>query len=69
MTSTQKIETTDKKIKQGKAQFDLDRQTAKISALTSGNVSKYEFLTGTDVLLEKRTIRKRCYNIHHSVAS
>ena len=29
------------------------RQTAKISALSSGNVSKYEFLTGKYVLPEK----------------
>ena len=36
-----------------KAQYDLDRQTAKISALSSGNVSKYEFLIGKDVLSEK----------------
>ena len=39
-----------KKIKHNKAQYDLDRQTAKISALSSGNVSKYEFLTSKDVL-------------------
>ena len=35
-------------LEQKKAQFDLDRQTLKISALSSGNVSKYEFLTGKD---------------------
>ena len=34
------------KIKQNKAQYDLDRKAAKISALSSRNVSKYEFLTG-----------------------
>ena len=38
---------------QNKAKYDLDRQTAKISALSSGNVEKYQFLTGKDVLLEK----------------
>ena len=26
--------------------YDLDRQTAKISALSTGNVNEYEFLTG-----------------------
>ena len=36
-----------------KAQYNLDRQTAKISALSSRNVSKYELLTGEDVLPEK----------------
>ena len=41
------------KIEQNKAQYDLDRKAAKISALSSRNVSKYEFLTSKDVLLEK----------------
>ena len=42
-----------KAIEQNKAQYNLDRQTAKIFALSSsGNVSKYEFLTGKDVLPE-----------------
>ena len=36
-----------------KAQYDFGRQSAKISALSSGNVSKYEFLIGKDVLSEK----------------
>ena len=40
------IKTINNKIEQNKAQFDLDRQTAKISALSSRNISKYEFLTG-----------------------
>ena len=31
------------KIEQNKAQYNLDRQTATISALPSGNVGKYEF--------------------------
>ena len=41
-----------------KAQYNLDRQTAAISASSSGNVSKYEFLTGKDVLREKDLLRK-----------
>ena len=47
-----------KKIEQNKAEYDLDRQTANISALLSGNVSKYEILTGNDVLLEKDLLEK-----------
>ena len=39
MTVGKKIETTDNKIEQSKAQYDLDRKT-KISTLSSGNVSK-----------------------------
>ena len=49
MTVSEKIKTVDNRIKQNKAQYDLDKQTAQISALSSGNVSKYEFLTGKDV--------------------
>ena len=39
-------------MEQNKIQYDIDRQTAKISALSSGNVSKYEYLTCKDVSLE-----------------
>ena len=53
MTISGKIKTIDNKNEQNKSQNDLDRQTAKISALWSGNVSKYEFLTGKDDLPEK----------------
>ena len=53
MSISEKIKTINNKIKQSKTQYNLDRQTAKISALSSGNVSKYEFLTGKDVLPEK----------------
>ena len=58
MTISEKIKTINNKIQQNKAQYDLDRQTTKISALSSGNVSKYEFLTGKDVLLEKDLLEK-----------
>ena len=36
-----KIKTINNKIKQSKNQYDLNRKTAKISALSSGNISKY----------------------------
>ena len=36
------------KIKANQAQYDLDRLTAKISALSSGELRKYEYLTGED---------------------
>ena len=39
MTVSKKIKTIDK-IEQNKPQYDLDRQTGKISNLPSGNVSK-----------------------------
>ena len=48
----------DNKIEQNKAQYNLDRQPAKISALLSGNVIKYKFLTGKDVLPQKDLLEK-----------
>ena len=49
MTISGKIRAINNRIEQNKAQYDLDRQTAKVSALTR-NVGKYEFLTGEEVL-------------------
>ena len=43
MSINEKIKAINNKINQNKAQYNLDRQTAKISILSSGNVSKYEF--------------------------
>ena len=39
-------------------QYDLDRQTTKVSALSSGNVSKYEFVTDKDFLPENDLLEK-----------
>ena len=39
MTITKKIKTINNKVKQNKAQYNLDREIAKISPLSSGNVS------------------------------
>ena len=30
--------------------YDMNREAAKISALSSGNIDKYEYLTGEDIL-------------------
>ena len=43
MSISEKIKTIENKIEHNKAHYNLDRQTAKVSALSSGNVSKYEF--------------------------
>ena len=53
MTVSEKIKTID-----NKSQYNLDRQTAKTSALPQENVEKYEVLTGESVLPEKRLIEK-----------
>ena len=49
MTVTDQIKLIDSKIKANQAQYDLDRLTAKISALSSGELRKYEYLTGEDL--------------------
>ena len=47
-----------RKLKQSITNSSKTKQTAKISASSSGNVSKYEFLTGNDVLPEKDLLEK-----------
>ena len=61
MIITEKIKKSDNKTEENKAQHNSDRQTAKISALSSGNVNKHGFLSGflTDVLHEKAATIKR----------
>ena len=41
---------------QNEAQYDLDRKAAKISALSSNNLDKYEYLTGEDLGLKPSTV-------------
>ena len=43
--------TTDDKIRDKKLQYDINREAAKISALSSANIDKYENLTGVEILL------------------
>ena len=43
---------------QNEAQYDLDRKAAKISALSSNNLDKYEYLTGEDLGLKSSTIEQ-----------
>ena len=45
MTFNEIIKTIDDKIQQNQSQYNLDRQTANILALSTGNLRKYEFLT------------------------
>ena len=37
-------------IRDEKLQYDINREAAKISALSSGKIHKYEYLTGEDIL-------------------
>ena len=58
MTITDQIKILDRKIMQNEAQYDLDRKAAKISALSSNNLDKYEYLTGKDLCLKPSTIEQ-----------
>ena len=42
--------TIDDQIRDEKLQYDINGETGKISALSSGKIDKYEFLTGEDIL-------------------
>ena len=42
--------TINDQIKDEKLQYDINREAAKISALSSGKLHKYESLTGKDIL-------------------
>ena len=50
MTLTDELKILDDKIKANQAQYDLSREAAKISALSSKDLlEKYEYLTGEDL--------------------
>ena len=42
--------TINDQIKDENIQYDINREAAKISALSSGEICKYEYLTGEDIL-------------------
>ena len=42
--------TMDDKIKDEKLQYSINREAEKISALSSGEIDKYEYLTGEEIL-------------------
>ena len=56
MTVTDQIKILNRKIKQNKSQYDLDRKAAEIFALSSKNLNKYELLTGEDLDLKPSTV-------------
>ena len=56
MTVTDQIIILNRKIKQNESQYDIDREAAKISALSSNNLDKDELLTGEDFVLKPSTI-------------
>ena len=58
MTVTDQIKHVDRKIMQNEAQYSLDRKAAKIYALPSNNLEKYEYLTGENLGLKPSTVEQ-----------
>ena len=59
MTLTDELKITDDKIKPNQCQYDLGREAAKISALSSKDLlEKYEYLTGEDLGHRPRVLEK-----------
>ena len=46
--------TINDQIRDEKPQYDINKEAAKISALSSGKLHKYEYLTGKDILLSNQ---------------
>ena len=58
MTLNEQVKIIDDKIKANKAQYDLDREAAKLFALSSGELEKYEYLTGEDLGYKPKVLEK-----------
>ena len=58
MTITGQVKILDDKSKSNKAQYDLDREAVEISALSSGELEKYEYLTGEDLGYKPKVLEK-----------
>ena len=58
MNINEQIRTLDNIIRSNQSQHDLDRQNAKISALSSGKLDKYEYLTGEDLRYKPDVVQK-----------
>ena len=57
----------DDKIRDEKLQYDINREAAKILALSSGKIDKYEYLTGETILIsdQRRVIEQAKFTYSH----
>ena len=55
---TDQIKILDRKIKQNESEYDLDKEAAEISALSSDNLDKYELLIDEDLDLKPSTVEQ-----------
>ena len=58
MTRKDQIKILDDKIKANNPQYDLDRMNAEISAYSSGDLRKYEYLTKKDLGYKPDAVEK-----------
>ena len=61
--------TIDNQIKDEKLQYDINREAAKISALSSGKINKYEYLDGKEILpFNQKQIMEQAKSTYYPVA-
>ena len=58
--------TIEDKIRNEKLQYDTNKEAAKISALSSGKIDKYECLTGEEILSSNQSRIIEQVNFTHS---
>ena len=58
MTHKEQVKILDDKIEANKRQYDLDRINAELSAYSSGDLPKYEYLTKKDLGYKPDTVEK-----------
>ena len=64
MTVTDQIKIIDDKIKANQVQYDSYRLTAKISALSTGELRKYEYLTGEELGYRPSALEENLIILH-----
>ena len=65
MTLTDDLKILDDKIKANRAQYDLDREAAKISILSSKELDNFEYLTGENLGYKPALVEKVKFEILH----
>ena len=59
MTKKEQLKVLNNKINTNRADFNLNRQTAKISALATGDLDKYEYLTGEETNYRSNPVEQK----------
>ena len=63
MTRKEQNKILDDKIKANTAQYNLDRMNVEISPYSSGDLSKYEYLTNKDLRYKPDSFEKAKYSL------